>query len=200
MLYYRLLFIIMFEMELMNMEYFLRNGETIKIREAEENDALILLEILDKCSRETRFLSRNPGEVVVNENTIEGEKNIIAAVKADNTTYWYVVEYNGEIVGQCSVRFIRNSQRYTHRAELGFMLIESACNLGIGGKMMSYCLDRCRELGVLQAELSVVVKNKRALKMYKGFGFKRVGKIPRALQYLDGSFADEYKMVKYLDE
>ena len=50
------------------------------------------------------------------------------------------------------------------------------------------------------SDLAVVVKNKRALKMYKGFGFKRVGKIPRALQYLDGSFADEYKMVKYLDE
>ena len=42
--------------------------------------------------------------------------------------------------------------------------------------------------------------NEIVLKMYKGFGFKRVGKIPRALKYLDGSFADEYKMVKYLDE
>ena len=35
--------------------------------------------------------------------------------------------------------------------------------------------------------------------MYKGFGFKKIGTIPRALRYLDGSFADEYRMVKFLD-
>lgn len=181
------------------MLYTLRNGEQINIREIEENDAERVLYILNESSKETRFLSRNEGEIYRAIGSVDNEKMLIRNNKLNSGVYWYVVEYNNEIIGQCSVMFVRNSERYLHRAELGFVLLEKACNIGIGGKMMQHCLDKCREIGVLQAELLVVSKNKRALKMYKGFGFKKIGTIPRALRYLDGSFADEYRMVKFLD-
>lgn len=182
------------------MEYLLKNGDSVYIRETEEKDAEVLLNILDKTSRETKFLSRNPGEIVISDCTIDIEKRMIDNIKSDNTHFWFAVEYNGEVVGQCSVRLMRNSQRYLHRAELGFMLLEKACNIGIGGKMMIHCLNKCREIGVLQAELLVVSNNERALNMYKSFGFEVVGTIPRALKYLDGTFATEYKMIKFLDK
>lgn len=38
----------------------------------------------------------------------------------------------------------------------------------------------------------------KAKKMYQSFGFKIIGTMPNALKYLDGSFADEYIMVKTL--
>ena len=182
------------------MEYLLKNGDKIFIRETEVKDAEVLLNILDKTSRETKFLSRNPGEIVISDSTIDIEKGMIEDIKLDNTHFWFAVEYNDEVVGQCSVRLIRNSQRYLHRAELGFMLLEKACNMGIGGKMMIHCLNKCKDIGVLQAELLVVADNDRALNMYKNFGFEIVGTIPRALKYSDGTFATEYKMVKFLDK
>lgn len=39
--------------------------------------------------------------------------------------------------------------------------------------------------------------NKRALRMYKSFGFEVTGTRPRALKYPDGSYADEYMMTKF---
>ena len=70
--------------------------------------------------------------------------------------------------------------------------------MGIGGKLMLECLNWCKEHHILQVELDVVTTNERAISMYRGFGFEVVGTLPRALRYLDGSFADEYFMVKML--
>ena len=63
---------------------------------------------------------------------------------------------------------------------------------------MEECLKWCVENNVTQVELDVVATNQRALTMYKNFGFEVVGTMPKALKYLDGTFADEYKMVKFL--
>lgn len=57
---------------------------------------------------------------------------------------------------------------------------------------------RCKEHGVTQIELDVVKNNERALKMYQGFGFKIVGTKENALRYQDGTYADEYLMIKRL--
>ena len=78
------------------------------------------------------------------------------------------------------------------------MLLKEFCDLGIGGKMMEECLKWCKERNVEQVELDVVANNERAIKMYQGFGFTIVGTIPHSLRYSDGSYADEYLMVKSL--
>lgn len=182
------------------MEYLLKNGNKVIIREVEEKDAESMLNILIKSSKETKFLSRNSNEFNNISFAIEKEIDIIRRIKESNCEYWYAVEYNGEVVGQCSVKYVRNSERFYHRTEVGFMLLEKACNIGIGGKMMLHCLEQSKKMNALQVELSVIENNERALKMYKGFGFKEVGRIPSELRYLDGSFADGLRMVKYLDK
>lgn len=64
--------------------------------------------------------------------------------------------------------------------------------------MMQECIKWCEEHGVTQMELSVVKKNDRAVKMYRAFGFEVTRTIPKALRYPDGTFADEYLMIKNL--
>lgn len=54
------------------------------------------------------------------------------------------------------------------------------------------------ENGVTQLELDVVKNNERALKMYQNFGFEIIGTKEMALKYQDGTYADEYLMVKKL--
>jgi ribosomal protein S18 acetylase RimI-like enzyme len=70
--------------------------------------------------------------------------------------------------------------------------------MGIGGKMMEECLKWCKDNNVTQVELDVVKNNERALKMYQNFGFEIVGTVPNALRYNDGTYVDEYIMVKFL--
>ena len=70
--------------------------------------------------------------------------------------------------------------------------------LCFGSAMIEYALSLAKKMGYEQAELEVVDGNNRAKSLYERFGFKETGKNFRALKYDDGSYKDEYKMVKIL--
>lgn len=172
--------------------YNLKNGNMVNIREPRVEEAEQIIELIKQVDTETLFLARNPGEFNM---TVEKEKSIISSVLADKDINWFVAEYEGKVVGQCSIGLVRRYKRYRHRAEAGFMILQDYCNMGIGGKMMEECMKWCRSNNTLQIELDVVTTNTKAVNMYKSFGFEIVGTMPRALRYYDGTYADEYIMV-----
>lgn len=177
------------------MEYSLRNGKRVNIRRPNVDDAEAIINVMKRADTETLFLARNPGEFCT---PVEREKQIIENVLTDNDAEWFVAEYENKVVGQCSVGLVRRNARYRHRAEVGFVILQDYCNLGIGGKMMEECINWCKNNGVTQVELDVVKNNDRAVRMYKNFGFEIIGTKENALHYLDGSYADEFLMIKML--
>ena len=64
--------------------------------------------------------------------------------------------------------------------------------------MIEYALALAKEMGYEQAELEVVDGNGRAKNLYEKVGFVEEGKNIRALKYDDGTYRDEYKMIKIL--
>ena len=177
------------------MEYQLKNGKTVTIRKPKPEDAESIINVMSIADTETRFLARNPGEFCT---PVEREKDIITNVLNDGDVEWFLAEYENKVIGQCSVGLVRRTARYRHRAEVAFVILQDYCNLGIGGKMMEECINWCKEKNVMQIELDVVKENDRAIKMYQSFGFEITGTIPKALYYQDGTYADEYLMVKKL--
>ena len=177
------------------MEYILRNGKKVIIREPNVDDAKAIINVMTIADTETLFLARNPGEFCT---PVEREKQIIENVLTDNDVEWFVAEYENKVIGQCSVGLVRRTARYRHRAEVAFVILQDYCNLGIGGKMMEECIKWCKEHDVTQIELDVVKNNVTALKMYQSFGFEIIGTKENALRYQDGTYADEYLMVKKL--
>ena len=177
------------------MLYTLKNGKSVTIRKPTTKDAQDIVSIISTVDTETLLLARNPGEFCT---TAEREEAVIEGVLADTDSTWFVAEYEGRLVGQCSVGLVRRYQRYRHRAEVAFVILKDYQDLGIGGKMMEECIKWCREKEVTQIELDVVTANQKALSMYLGFGFEVTGTLPNALRYMDGTYADEYKMVKRL--
>ena len=177
------------------MEYLLKNGKSVIIRKPNIDDAEEIINVISVADTETLFLARNPGEFCT---TIDREKQIIENVLSDNDVEWFVAEYDNKVVGQCSVGLVRRTARYRHRAEVAFVILQEYCDLGIGGKMMEECIEWCKEKAVTQIELDVVKTNDRAVKMYQGFGFEIIGTKENALRYQDGTFEDEYLMVKKL--
>lgn len=173
--------------------YPLRNGKTVIIREPRPEDAEAVVALMKKADKETRFLAREPGEFQV---TPEEERELIASILRGEGRTWYLAEYEGEIVGQCSVGLVQRNARFRHRASVAFLILQQYCNLGIGGKMMQSCLDWCYKHGIEQVELDVVADNTHAFAMYQSFGFEVIGKMPHALRYADGTYADEYLMCK----
>lgn len=177
------------------MTYTLKNGKTVTIRKSAVQDAQGIISIISTADTETPFLAREPGEFCM---SVEQEESIIQNKCNDEDSAWFVAEYEGKLVGQCSVGLVRSNLRYRHRAQVAFVILRDYQGLGIGGKMMQECIRWCEDKKITQMELDVVTTNEKALAMYRGFGFEVTGTVPNALRYADGTCADEYIMIKRL--
>lgn len=177
------------------MEYKLKNGKTVLIRHPVVEDAESIMNLIKTADTETRFLARNPGEF---KYTLEQEKQLLENIQKETTRTWFIAEYEGKVVAQCAVGYVRDNERFRHRGNVAFVVLQESAGIGIGGKLMEEAIKWAKAKGITQLELDVVENNERAIKMYKGFGFETIGIMPKALKYLDGTYANELIMVKQL--
>ena len=63
--------------------------------------------------------------------------------------------------------------------------------------MMEYALELAEQMGYEQIGLCVVEGNEAAKSLYEKMGFQATGKNPRVFKYDDGSYRDEFIMVKF---
>jgi len=179
------------------MEYILKSGLKLNIRSIEEKDASDFLEFMKVVHSETKFLGREGSEFT---ETVDDEIKRINEVRTDENIEIFVAEIDNKIVGQITVAIVRNKLRYLHRARIGIMILQAWTGKGIGGKLMQEMINWCNNKSprVEQIELEVVVGNDKAYNMYKNFGFVEFGRLPNAFKYLDGTYADQYFMIKNL--
>ncbi len=175
--------------------YRLRNGLDLLIRNPRIEDAESLISLMKQADTETLFLAREPGEFQV---SIEGEERFIQNSIDDDDRTMFVAEYEGKIIGLCSIGLVQGYARYRHRAGVAFVLLKEYWNLGIGGKMMVECMEWAKLHNIEKLELDVVTTNTKAITMYEGFGFVKTGTIQNALKYADGTYADEHNMALFL--
>lgn len=183
-------------MELYRNEYILKDGQKLIVRIPEVGDEQGLINLLQAVDNETKFLAREPGEF---NFTLEQEREYIMNSMNDENSRLLIGEINGKIIANCSVGIVINQKRYLHRAAMGICVRKDYWNLGIGKNLMQECIEWCKEKNVEQLELEVVTQNNRAISMYKHFGFEIYGTKKGALKYADGTYADEYYMILFLN-
>lgn len=182
--------------ELYRKEYLLNDGQLLIIRTPEPGDAQGLINQMQAVDSETKFLARESDEF---NFTMEQEREFIKNSINDENRLFLVGEIDGEIIANCSVGVISNNKRYLHRAAMGIAVCKDYWSKGIGKKMMQECINWCKEKGVEQLELEVVTENNRAVSMYKSLDFEVYGTKKHALKYGDGTYADEYFMILFLN-
>lgn len=182
--------------ELYRKEYLLNEGQQLIIRIPEPGDAQGLINQMQTVDGETKFLARESDEF---NFTVEQEREFIKNCTNDENIRFLIAELDGRIIANCSVGLIQNKKRYLHRAAMGIAVMKDYWNKGIGKKMMQECINWCKEKGVEQLELEVVAQNNRAVSMYKSLGFEIYGTKKHALKYGDGTYADEYYMILFLN-
>ena len=173
----------------------LKDGRICTLRPVEVKDAEAMIEYLRIVSSETPFLLRNEDEVTF---TVEAEEQLLENRRNSPREIMMVAEVDGMIAGNCGIVSNGNLRRVYHRCGFGIALKKAYWHLGIGSAMTEYALCLAKEMGYEQVELEVVEGNHRARELYERFGFKETGINIRALKYDDGSYRDEYKMVKIL--
>lgn len=178
-------------------EYILKDHSKLVLRLPQLGDEQGLIDQMKIVDSETKFLARGADEF---NFTLEQEREFIQNSLSDENRLFLVAEINGKIVGNCAVGMLSKNKRYLHRASMGIAICKDYWEKGIGIKMMTECINWCKEKGLEQLELEVVTENNRAIPIYKKFGFETYGTKKHAMKYIDGTYADEFFMILFLNK
>ena len=168
------------------------DGKEIVLRSARTDEADKLLDYIKTVTGETRFLMCESDEV---HFTIEDEIRFIQAHNESENAILMLAFVDGVYAGNCSFEGKSSSRRVKHRAGIGIALFQRFTGFGLGRLMLQRLLEKLKELGFEQAELTVVGGNDRAYHLYESIGFRACGRIPNADKYDDGTYADNILMV-----
>ncbi len=184
-------------MKAFNEEYTLKDQSKLVLRLPQLGDEQGLINQMKTVDSETKFLARGAGEF---NFTLEQERNFIIDSLSDENRLFLVAEIDGKIIGNCAVGLLSKNKRYLHRASMGIAICKDYWKKGIGTKMIKECINWCKEMGLEQLELEVVTENSRAISAYEKFGFETYGIKKHAMKYSDGTYADEFFMILFLNK
>lgn len=174
----------------------LKDGREALLRSPCEEDAEEMLQFIMKASGETEFLLRSPEEWA--DFSLDQEKAFLNEACCNENSMMIACIVDGRIAGNCQISF-STGMKERHRASVAIALLQEFWNLGIGTKMFEEMIHIARERGeIRQIELDYIEGNSRARSLYEKMGFRITGVKPDAIRMKDGSFVNEYMMVKKL--
>lgn len=162
------------------------------IREIHEDDAEKFLSMLKKLDLETKYMMYEPEE---RKTTIDEMKASIRS-KTHSKSLIMIAEISEEIIGFISAeRGFQN--RIKHSAYIVIGILSNYRGKGIGRQFFNHLEKWTTEMKISRLELTVMVHNERAVKLYESKGFKIEGRKEKSLM-IDGEFIDEYYMARLL--
>ena len=177
-------------------EFTLKDGRRAILRSPCEDDAEEMLRFIIKASGETEFLMKYPEEY--SDFTLEQEKAFLREGYCNQNGLMIACTVNDKIAGSCQISFC-TGLKDRHRASVAIALLQEYWNLGIGTRMFEALIQTARERdGVRQIELDFIEGNSRARSLYEKMGFRITGVKPDAIRMKDGTFLNEYMMMKRL--
>lgn len=141
---------------------------TITIEKAKASDAHEVLEYLKKIGGETDNLTFGAEG---SPFSVEDEAKYIESLQNSTSCAMFVAKCNGQIVGDASFNSSPR-ERLKHRGELGLSVLKDYWGKGIGSKLIEAVMDFAKNTtGCEIIHLSVRSDNKRAIGLYKKYGF-----------------------------
>lgn len=172
-----------------------KDGRSCILRSAGISDAPGLSRYLKETAAETPYLMREPEEITL---TQEDEERFIKNMQETKRELLLFAIVDGVHVGNASLMLLGNYKRYAHRCSVAIALYKKYWGLGIGRQMLKEILQVAKECGYEQAELEVVCTNEHAIALYQSLGFEIYATQHHSMKYKDGTYADEYLMMKQL--
>ena len=175
-------------------EFSLKDGRSAIIRSPRDEDIPGMLRYLRLSAGETEFILRYPEEC--GKYTEEGEKALFDRINASETGAMLVCLVDGTVAGNCEVSWT-SKMKTRHRASVAIALLKEYWNQGIGTRFFQE-LIRIAEGNpdITQMELEFIEGNTRARALYEKMGFRITGIKPNAIRLKNGTFLNEYQMVK----
>ena len=167
----------------------------LQIREAQEKDALALIQLRKQLFTETTYLLLEPEEY---KPTEESETNFIRMFsKADNSAVFLALNANTELMGFMGVAG-GTTNRTKHRATVFLGVLREYWGKGAGRQLFEALFNWLQPNTIARLELTTAINNERAYSLYIKMGFKIDG-IKKANIVVDGQRVDEYMMSYVID-
>ncbi|MBF2559569.1 GNAT family N-acetyltransferase [Listeria welshimeri] len=164
----------------------LKNGQTMTIREAMKEDASDIISYLNEVAGETDYLSFGQGEFAF---SVAEEEKYIEEGAENSGSVMLLCFIDGELAS-VSQLIGHTKKRELHTSELAISIREKFWGLGIGSINMEALIKYAKNSERLKLiYLEAISENKRAINLYKKFGFIEAGEIP-ALMQVDGRYFD----------
>jgi len=166
----------------------------ITIREIHEYDAESFLALCRQLDQETQFMLLEPDERVT---TLEEQRERIKSILSkDNQTILVAEDQRGKLAGYVAAiggRYNRN--RHTVYLVIGILL--GFAGQGLGTRLFTQVEEWARARSIHRLELTVMVHNERAVRLYQKMGFEIEGRKKQNL-LVNGTYIDEFEMAKLL--
>jgi RimJ/RimL family protein N-acetyltransferase len=165
----------------------------MRIREALPDDAPAVIALFEMLYAETKFLMREPGEAVP---SAEQYAERIAHGSKTASELWFVAEMEEQFTGVCFAR--RGfAKRNRHSLFLVMGVLQAWSGRGVGRALLQAIEQWAVSRAIHRLELTVNIRNARAMAFYEKFGFDREGTKRHSL-FIDGEYVDELYMAKLL--
>lgn len=166
----------------------------ITITKAEPEDAKELLELLKIIGSETDNLTFGPEGFPV---SLEQEQDFLASLKNSTSSAMFIAKKDNRIIG--NARFSgMTRERLRHRGDIGISVAKAEWGQGIGSMLLEEVIHFAKNTAHTEIiSLEVKSDNFRAIKLYKKFGFEKIGHFKGFLK-IDGKYADFDLMNLYL--
>ena len=165
------------------------------IREAEPGDAVELVSFLNRVSVETDFTSLDREGILLTDT--EMELFLDKQARSENQITLLAL-LNDEIAGLVNITADQR-KRVRHIGDLFIVIRKIYWNKGLGRLLLKEGIVWAEGTNLLRKlDLSVQVRNERAIHLYQTLGFEIEGLRKRGV-YKEGEYLDVYLMGKLID-
>ena len=166
------------------------------LREAEKTDAAELIVFLNQVGSESDYMTLDEAGILMNQ---EEMASFIEHQTASSNQLYLLALLNGEIAGLVSITADFH-ERIRHIGQVFVVVKKAFWNQGLGRILLEEALTWAEDSQVIRRlELSVQVRNERAVHLYKDLGFEIEGLQKRGAYLKEGIFLDVYLMGKLID-
>lgn len=155
----------------------------IKIRYANENDALLLADLSRKTFEDTFAESNTPDDMALYLSRSFSQEKQAAELRDPNVTF-LVAEINDTAVGFANLKANSMCDEITSTIPMELeriYAVQEYIGKGVGAELMKASLKEAQEGGFNCLWLGVWDKNEKAIKFYERWGFKKTGLHPFVL-------------------
>lgn len=156
------------------------------IENAKASDAAAVLEYLKQIGGETDNLTFGAEGLPF---SVEDEEKYIESLQNSTSSAIFFAKIDGKIIGDASFSSSPR-ERIKHRGEIGISVVKEYWGEGIGSKLIEIIIDFAKNTaGCEIIHLQVRSDNERAIKLYRKYGFEKIGQFKGYLK-IDGEYVD----------